>query len=303
VSSLTVNVQVNGANGTALGVDAWPTTTFLNNPQRGASTPNAAATASGTTDGSGNVTLAGLSAVSYWLRVVDARGQNNWFSIPPAYIGGSTVVTIPWATPASTSGPISNNGGDTPGHQVQGDKLYAPWTHVHSIPAAASAMQLIQTISGGHLTYDFASIPQTFSHLRLIGSIASQAASNFQLFRMWLNGNTSPATYIQMYQDWSAGGGFSSSGLPASAKSILGTIYATNYASSFMAFTLDMPCYSLMLGNQHWNWNLMGERIGFQGSATIGTGSAQNTVGSITEITFDEDGGIGLYGAISLYGM
>ena len=136
MSTLAVTVNVAGAAGTALVVQAYPQTDFSLHPSRGFGPPNAAATATGTTDGSGNVTLTGLSTVAYELLVVDARGVNNWFFVPASYIGLSFTATIPWTTPTSVTEPVST-GGDTPG----GPFVSAPWAqqgHFHEV-----------TVSGG----------------------------------------------------------------------------------------------------------------------------------------------------------
>ena len=185
MSNLAVQVQVAGAAGTGLTASVWPAGSFWAPPPgRGTIVPATSPTATGTTDGSGDVTLTGLSSVNYWLVVVDARSVTNWFFVSAPYVGGGTYqANIPWSTPTSVTSPVDVRGGDTLG--PNGNTSKGPWCpllHVHEIPAApvaAGGMTLIQDINlvVNTLTLDFPSIPSTYKHLKLIGAIASDDAA------------------------------------------------------------------------------------------------------------------------------
>ena len=141
MSNLAVNVVVDGSPGTGLTVSVYASSLFFGNPQRGHAVPNSAAAATGTTDGSGDVTLTGLSVESYQLVVVDARGVNNWFPVGSGYVGGAYTATIPWSTPVNATAPVSI-GGDTPG----GSTLSAPWAqreHFHALPPLAGDFSVV----------------------------------------------------------------------------------------------------------------------------------------------------------------
>jgi hypothetical protein len=147
MSNLAVHVAVNGANGTGLAVSIYPQSNFVYQPQRGNPPPNATATATGTTDGSGNVTLTGLSAVAYQLMVVDARGVNNWFGVPAGYVGGSYTAIIPWSTPTAVTKSVST-GGDTPGRTPDNPSNPFPLrSHFHEL--GSSALNPMESLGSG----------------------------------------------------------------------------------------------------------------------------------------------------------
>lgn len=151
MSTLAVTVKVAGVAAAGLTVSAYPNSVFPLHPQRNMKPPNQAATATGTTNGSGQVTLTGLSAVAYQLLVVDARGVNNWFPVAASYVGGSYTAIIRWTTPTNVTKKVSF-WGDTPG----GSAVQDPWAmreHFHEVPATPPQSQLIQRtpVSAGNV--------------------------------------------------------------------------------------------------------------------------------------------------------
>lgn len=149
MSTLAVSVVVAGSPGAGLTVAAYKASLFPTNPQRRHTAPNSAPDGSGITDGTGAVTLSGLSAVAYNLVIVDARGVPNWFPVSAAYVGGSYTAVINWTTPPHTTSPVSS-GGDTPG----GPLLRAAWAqknHRHDnneVVSAGGLSQVQGTITG-----------------------------------------------------------------------------------------------------------------------------------------------------------
>lgn len=90
-------------------VEAWPATDFLHAPvSTDAYPPAASPAATGTTNSSGQVTLTGLSAVDYWVSIIDLSNKPNFRFVPAAYIGGSTF-TARYTPDAVTAKPPALN--------------------------------------------------------------------------------------------------------------------------------------------------------------------------------------------------
>lgn len=91
MANLTVHAllgTLNVTDGTT--VEAWPASAFLRNPSGQALAPSGAPTASGTTT-AGAVTLAGLSAVNYFLRIFAPSGSVTWAFVNSTRIGSADV--------------------------------------------------------------------------------------------------------------------------------------------------------------------------------------------------------------------
>lgn len=95
MANLYVVVNFNGyAAGTDLLVGAYPKADFVQNPKERTALPPYAATATATTDGSGNAEITGLSSTTdYWVVVRDVDG-NHWFYVPQGRLGNSSSTRV-----------------------------------------------------------------------------------------------------------------------------------------------------------------------------------------------------------------
>ena len=91
-------------------VEAWPASNFLHAPvSTDAYPPGGSPAASGTTDSSGDCTLTGLSAVAYYVSIIDAGNMPHFFYVPASYIGSGTFAARYTPAPV-TAGPSAFNG-------------------------------------------------------------------------------------------------------------------------------------------------------------------------------------------------
>ena len=90
-------------------VEAWLASNFLHAPvSTDAYPPGGSPAASGTTDSSGDCTLTGLSAVAYYVSIIDESNKPTFFYVPASYIGSGTF-TARYTPAAVTAGPSALN--------------------------------------------------------------------------------------------------------------------------------------------------------------------------------------------------
>ena len=91
-----------------LTVEAWLASDFLHTPaSTDAYPPGGSPAASGTTSG-GSCTLTGLSAVAYYVSIIDESNKPTFFPVPASYIGSGTF-TARYTPDPVTAGPSALN--------------------------------------------------------------------------------------------------------------------------------------------------------------------------------------------------
>ena len=109
-----------------LTVEAWPASDFLHTPvSTDAYPPGGSPAASGTTSG-GSCTLTGLSAVAYYVSIIDESNKPTFFYVPASYIGSGTFTAryTPDAVTTASSASV----------------LTMPFTIQNSVPHSAAAV-------------------------------------------------------------------------------------------------------------------------------------------------------------------
>ena len=151
--------------------------------------------------------------------------------------------------------------------------------------------------SGGVSSVTFSSIPSTYTDLKVVMSLRTNSAANYDNFTMSINSSTTSFTFIQIYGSGSAASSYAYTG------GIIADIdAANNTVSTFSNLDIYIPNYTAA-NNKSYSVDSVQENNATLAYAEMLAGLWSNT-SAITSLTFTSNNGSFVqYSTFYLYGI